>query len=636
MGGGADLGLNYALPGTPLTLDFGIDYSYSPDKASDSLSMAAGRLGVGLQLTFGPSVSVFAKARGGYYYAAMNNNLGSNAMNPYVGGLAGFQFALAPTFRLMVGAQYKYYLGLWQGAGAVLGASIALGNLGGSMDIPTIDLKPAFPVFYKYYDDHPIGKLTIKSGLKVAASDLQARVNIKQFMDAPKTENLPGTLAPGASRDIDLYALFTDKVLSLTEGTKVAAEITISYTIDGRRYESGSVETMSVMGRNAMTWDDNRKAAAFVAAKDPQVLGFSRGITSFVRSKEARAINDKLVAAMALHEALDLYGLNYTPNPVTPYTEASKRTDVIDFLQFPIETLKYRAGDCSDISILYASLLQAAGIDAAFITVPGHIFVAVDTGIAPDKAGSALLPEGMYIVRNGTAWVPVEITMRRAGFLKAWQLGAKEWTENSGAGQAGFWPVKEAWAAYAPVGLPGDEPVIALPALDQVVARYQVEASKYLSEAIGPQVARLQAQTGTSGATGFAAMNSLGVLYAKTGQPDKASELFRKVLASKSYMPAILNMGNLLFTQGDWKGSLQYFNQAAELDPKNDHVLLSLAKANQELQNYDDAKKNYDRLKGLNPGLAAQYAYLGGGGADQGSRATDVATERSSVIWEDD
>ena len=488
----------------------------------------------------------------------------------------------------------------------------------------------------KFYDDHPIGKLTIKSGLKVAASDLQARVYIKQFMDAPKTVNLPGTLAPGASKDVDLYALFTDKALSVTEGTKVAAEVNISYTIDGRRYENSSVETMSIMGRNAMTWDDNRKAAAFVTAKDPQVLAFSRGITSYVRGKESRSLNDKLVAAMSLHEALDLYGLNYTPNPVTPYTEASKRTDVVDFLQFPIETLKYRAGDCSDISILYASLLQAVGIDAAFVTVPGHIFVAVDTGIAPDKAASSLLPAGMYLVQHGTVWVPVEITLRRAGFLKAWELGAKEWAENSASGGAGFWPVKEAWAAYAPVGLPGEEPVIALPGLDQVVVRYQTEAAKYLDEAIGPQVAKLQTQAGTDSAKGLAAMNSLGVLYAKTGQTDKASVTFRKMLAAKSYMPAILNMGNLLFTQGDWKGSLQYFDQASEIDPKNDHVLLNLAKANQELQNYDEAKKDYDQLKRLNPNLAAQYAYLGGGGADQGSRAADVATERSAVIWEND
>jgi tetratricopeptide (TPR) repeat protein len=242
----------------------------------------------------------------------------------------------------------------------------------------------------------------------------------------------------------------------------------------------------------------------------------------------------------------------------------------------------------------------------------------------------------MYIAQHGTAWVPVEITMRRQGFLKAWQLGAKEWAENAGSGQAGFWPVREAWAAYAPVGLPGDEPIITLPGLEQVIARYQTETGRYLDQAVGPQVAKLKAQASGSGSASLAAMNSLGVLYAKTGWIDKASEAFRKVLATKSYMPAILNMGNLLFTQGDWKGALAYFDQASDIDPKNTHVLLNEAKANQELQNYDAAKRSYDKLKSLDPSLAAQYAYLGSDAADQGSRAADVATERSAVLWEND
>ena len=62
--------------------------------------------------------------------------------------------------------------------------------------------------------------------------------------------------------------------------------------------------------------------------------------------------------------------MNYTPNPKTPYEQVSKQKDVIDFLQFPRETFQYKAGDCSDLSILYGSLFQAVGIDAAFITIP--------------------------------------------------------------------------------------------------------------------------------------------------------------------------------------------------------------------------------------------------------------------------
>ncbi len=131
---------------------------------------------------------------------------------------------------------------------------------------------------------------------------------------------MPGTLAPGETKKVDLYALFTDKVLSVTEGTKVAAEITVSYKVDGQPYEDRKIETLTLWGRNAMTWDDNRKAAAYVTSKDPGVLNFARSVSSYIRSKENRSICDNLQAAIAFHEALDLYGLNYTPNPKTPYS----------------------------------------------------------------------------------------------------------------------------------------------------------------------------------------------------------------------------------------------------------------------------------------------------------------------------
>jgi hypothetical protein len=40
------------------------------------------------------------------------------------------------------------------------------------------------------------------------------QVFIKEYMDAPKAAAVPGTLEPGQTKSVDLYALFTDKVLA--------------------------------------------------------------------------------------------------------------------------------------------------------------------------------------------------------------------------------------------------------------------------------------------------------------------------------------------------------------------------------------------------------------------------------------
>jgi hypothetical protein len=630
-GASLDLGLGYSIPRTIFAAMGGLEYGWLPIKANASVSAIAIEAGGGIQLPIAAGLGARAYALGGYCFDA-NSDFSKTGNGPYVAGGLGIKIELSRNLSLNVGGQYKNYLMLYQSASVAASLEIALSGAGGSVDLPSVDLQPAFPVFFKYYDDHPIGTLRVKSNLKVPVSDIRIQVYIKEYMDSPKVADVPGTLAPGESKSVDLYALFTDKLLSITEGTKVATEITVSYSVDGKSYQDRRIETLSLWGRNAMTWDDNRKAAAYVTSKDPGVLNFARGVSSYIRSKESRAICDNLVTAMAFHEALDLYGLNYSPNPKTPYEEVSKQKDAVDFLQFPKETFQYKAGDCSDLSILYASLFEAVGIDAAFITIPGHIFIAFDTALATDQAPRELIPTSQFIAYKNRAWVPIEVTDIHNGFVDAWQLGAKEWTENKAKDLAGFYPVSEAWIAYQPVGLPGAEVPVAVPQSDSIQRAYLAEARKYLDAGLAPAVAKLQAQIKSSGSV--AAMNNLGVLYAKYGDADKAEQQFKQASAKQqNHLPSILNLGHLYFGQGKWKSALGYYQKASDIDPGNAHTVLALARANLELQNYAEAQQDYAKLVKLDPGLAGQFAFLGEG-RNQGSRAADVGTERKLIVWE--
>ena len=112
----------------------------------------------------------------------------------------------------------------------------------------------------------------------------------------------------------------------------------------------------------------------------------------------------------------------------------------------------------------------------------------------------------------------------------------------------------------------------------------------------------------------------------KYGQADKAEKQFKQVLAKKPYLPTSLNLGHLYFTKGDWKNALLSYQQASEIDPRNPHTLLSLARVNQELQNYGDAKKSYDKLKAIDPIWQASLPTLERQrGWDQGGGCTEPA-----------
>ncbi len=83
----------------------------------------------------------------------------------------------------------------------------------------------------------------------------------------------------------------------------------------------------------------------------------------------------------------------------------------------------------------------------------------------------------------------------------------------------------------------------------------------------------------------------------------------------------------------NWKNALDCYQRAHDADPGNTHALLALARVDQEMQNYADAKASYDKLKAADPALAREYSFLGEG-KEGSARAADVAAERKKMLWE--
>ncbi|MCK5674038.1 MAG: hypothetical protein KAH95_11720, partial [Spirochaetales bacterium] len=218
-----------------------------------------------------------------------------------------------------------------------------------------------------------MGSVLLYNNESSPVTDIVLTLFVERYMDNPKECPVPAEVESKEEVKVDLYALFSDSVLEITEGTKVSAKLTLEYVLKGKTKTVEYTESLELYDRNATTWDDDRKAAAFVTAKDPAVLEFSKRVAGWTQGAGSRAVNKNLSMAIALHEALRLYGLSYVVDPKTPFAEFSQDKLTVDFLQFPRQTLTYTAGDCDDLSILYSALLESVGIETAFITVPGHI-----------------------------------------------------------------------------------------------------------------------------------------------------------------------------------------------------------------------------------------------------------------------
>jgi tetratricopeptide (TPR) repeat protein len=552
---------------------------------------------------------------------------------------------------LTVGGSFLYQVGLYMGVGASLGVSYGLGTpiavqkfenapanlpqkavpLKTGVEFSLVNVADVYPVFYKFYDDHPIGSAYIHNWEKSAVQNVKVSVWVKEYMTDPKEVQGPDRIEPGKDATFDLYALFRKDVLDNTEDTKVSANVSLSYVMNGKPITTSSVQTLKILKRNSLTWDDDRKAAAFVSPNDPTAVKFAKNVASIVSGKGNTSVEPNIRMAAAIHDALTLYGLTYTADPVATLNSDNK---TVDYIQFPQQTLDYRSGKCSDFSALYASMFEAVGLETAFITIPGHIYMAVALSLGADDARAAFTHRDDLIIKDNKVWLPIEITLREGGFVKAWQLGAKEWRENLAKNQAVLYPLHDAWKVYAPVGFANTTTDIKLPADAQIVKAMSDDLVAFVKGEMGQQETTLlaAANKATGQAAKSKALNSLAVLHSRFGLYDQAIKEYQQILAKDEYLPALINFGNIYFMQAAYDKALEFYNRAAKKSPKNATVLLCVARANHALENYSIAKKAYADLQAVNPDLAAQFAYLDLRG-DEATRAADASGLRRTVVW---
>ena len=657
LGGELNLGARYRLPSLPLLfLGAQIGYDYSAITASDSLSLLSLDAGAGLTYEFTPKLSASAFASGGVFLAALSSSLGS-AWNPLAGGGVSLSYRFNPRLSADLLAGYRYLLGLTSQLTAGLGASYHLPGSaatvrpsGSSGQIEPLRVTPrkkksqgvdvadvqltVFPVLFKYYDTKPVGRAVLVNYEKDQIDDIRVTFFVKQYMDNPKECSVPEAMLGRSEAEILLFSLLTNRVLEISEDTKVSANISVEYSIKGKPKKADFVETLRFFNRNAITWDDDRKAAAFVTAKDTTVLKFSKGVAGMIKDTASKALNANLLMGIALHESLGQYDLSYVIDPSTPYVEFSKNKQAVDYLQFPNQTLEFKAGDCDDLSILYCALLESVGVKTAFITVPEHIFMAYSLDLSSEQAAKSFAHPEDLVFQSGNAWLPLEVTERKGGFLAAWQLGARQWREHSAKNQAAFIPLSEAWKDYEPVGFTAPADSLKMPDKDRVVGAYLQEVIKYIDREIFSQKEALVSQISKTG--NIRAINKLGVLYARFGRNTEAEAEFRKVLAkAPEDVPALLNLGSIYYLKNDMKTARQFYDRAARKNPSSPSVLLALARVNHEAENYSEAAVAYNKLKSVDPGLAQQFAYLGLSGSEA-SRAADISKTKEVMVWSEE
>ena len=313
-----------------------------------------------------------------------------------------------------------------------------------------ITLDDLFVSFYPTYAQEPLGTVEVVNE-STEPREITLHCNLPDLLRQPFAEQV--LLPPHSSREIALHLALDPAIVQLQGTLSVRAEVELEFAQGEQIAAFKGDPELTVHGRGALRWDQVGRAAAFITPKDARVAAFARpGLVAFEEQIKAygRPLAN-LTRAMVLFEALKAHGLRYLADANSPYAKASADQQAVDHIQYPAELLQSKSGDCDDLTVLYASLLENAGIATALVDYPGHIFLLFDVGIQEYEGYKLPLAPDQYVVRGDRIWLPVEITALDQPFAKAWQQGLDQLNQLSDRDRRRLVvETTDAWERYLP------------------------------------------------------------------------------------------------------------------------------------------------------------------------------------------
>jgi hypothetical protein len=238
--------------------------------------------------------------------------------------------------------------------GTALGLRLNLSEIMGSRSRVRIEQTHQyriFPVSWAWYENNPVARVRVTNEEPNSITDVNLSFFMDTYMNQPWTFAVLPRLASGESVEVPVTASFNEAMMNLSETVIANAIFQIQYRSLGARREISSSIQMPIFHRNTLSWDDDRRAAAFVSPHDFAARFFARYVATAVgneklamRNEQLRNTPSNVLYAAALFEALRLYGISYVVVPATSFVNVSADESVLDNVSFPYQALFYRGG----------------------------------------------------------------------------------------------------------------------------------------------------------------------------------------------------------------------------------------------------------------------------------------------------
>jgi tetratricopeptide (TPR) repeat protein len=478
-----------------------------------------------------------------------------------------------------------------------------------------VEMPALFPALIQSYEQNPPGRVTIKNLGKSAMQLDQVSFSLgAQYSDGASIQEIDQVLDPNEEITIPLRISLSPASLKLQEDLRVQSSFVLNYIQGGEEVKIEKTVPVVIHRRSALIWDDTAKLAAFITTNDPQVVDVSLGASAVLSAEQPKV----LARLYAIFSLLSERGFSYIEDPQTPVSDIFGSDSVVDTVRIPRRTLILASGDCDDSTALLAALLEAAGLETALLTSPGHIYMAVNL---EEPLSNAWLYQALgygVIDFKGSLWLPIETTLIGEGLDAALKEAAKLYASHPEE----LLPVRIAQETYGPLPLQTVSEQI-IPVLESEKSMLR-EGFKVFHQGF-IQAAEKQLLTAAEKGELRAALR-IAAAYGNFGEHDKALRLLEPLKAGNSdSVPLLMTLANLYGLKKDYAQAEILLRLLAQKRPNSVTIKIALAQVLYERGRLDEAASLFQELRDDDVSLPSRYSYLANDAAKRGAGRAEAA-----------
>lgn len=529
---------------------------------------------------------------GGATGFAIGKNGSDSHFAPWYRAFADLGFRIDPHWTIGVtGSYFAYQDNTWFGNPGIGGITAGLSlkfhveterKSGGANTVECNSDIPdsIFPLFYTMYKENPFGTIYIKNNESAEIRNVTVTFRSEGYTASELRCGYVSNIRKRKTKEIPFVADFSKEILRFTESGKIPGEIIVSYDLLGEHKTSVSSVIIPVYNRNQVRWMDPQSLAAYISSSAPEVLEMSKVLVGIARTKLRSGVNRNLQFAMYLFEGMKVAGMKCAPDFETPYSRFHLDDTLLDYIQYPYQTIFYNGGDCDDVGILMMALLESVGIHGSYVPVDDDFIVLFDTGVTMDKADRYFDGTSRILEIEGNVWIPLSMRSLQEGFINSWHNAAKTLNTLIEAEEdLTLVSLEEAWQIYPSTGFSSTENVSSNVDEKRLVAAAEVDMARYVATEFGSKIEIVQNKI-KSGGENADNYNQLGMLYVRAGMYKEATQVYTKS-ANMGNVTAMNNLGNIASLHKNYLEAKKWYERAIQKDPDN-----------------ESAKKNLERIMG--------------------------------------